>query len=223
MAVFLICTIFINMHEIVFENHEFELLPEAAIFWKSKKILIVADLHLGKSAHFRRHGYAIPKNADATDLEKLTTIILNKSATALWFLGDLFHSHKNSEWSTFVDWVGQQQVPMTLIKGNHDIIDQNSFEALGINVLSSKYVDGINFTHEPAEDKNVPNIAGHLHPGVVMKEQSLKKHKFSCFYWNNRQLIIPAFGNFTGRHIVKPNRKTDKVFIIANQQVIQFN
>ncbi|MDT8346556.1 MAG: ligase-associated DNA damage response endonuclease PdeM [Flavobacteriaceae bacterium] len=211
------------MQEVVFENQHFELLPEAAVFWKSKQVLIVADLHLGKSAHFRSKGFAIPQHADAADLEKLEKVINNKSARALWFLGDLFHSHKNSEWNTFVNWVQRQSIPMTLIKGNHDVIATDLFEALGIQVLKRKHEAGISFTHEPEEDNNTPNIAGHLHPGVAMQEKSLKKHKFSCFYWNNRQLIVPAFGGFTGKHIIKPNRKTDKVFIIANQQVIQYN
>src|SRR3569623_749217 len=38
----------------------FELLPQRAIFWKKEKMLLLADMHLGKVNHFRRSGIPAP-------------------------------------------------------------------------------------------------------------------------------------------------------------------
>ena len=31
-----------------------------ALYWKKENALIISDLHVGKSAHFRKNGIAIP-------------------------------------------------------------------------------------------------------------------------------------------------------------------
>ena len=41
-------------------GQELELLPQKAIYWKDRNCLLIADLHLGKSTHFRKNGIAVP-------------------------------------------------------------------------------------------------------------------------------------------------------------------
>jgi metallophosphoesterase superfamily enzyme len=43
--------------------------------------------------------------------------------------------------------------------------------------------------------------------------------KLPCFYKTETQLILPAFGNFTGKHILNPSEK-DEIFAIVEGEVI---
>ena len=49
------------MNSIEINNHNFILHPSGAIFWLEKKTLFLADVHLGKVAHFRKNGIAVPR------------------------------------------------------------------------------------------------------------------------------------------------------------------
>ncbi|MDZ7683106.1 MAG: metallophosphoesterase [Fodinibius sp.] len=80
------------------------LLPEKAIYWQKRKIMLVADLHIGKSGHFRKHGIAVPDQVAQSNLDKLDTILDKRSPEHLVILGDLFHSDINSEWQRFIEW-----------------------------------------------------------------------------------------------------------------------
>ena len=53
----------------IHKNH-FKLHPSGAIYWEEKKMLLIADVHLGKVAHFRKHGAPVPANAAFQNLEK---------------------------------------------------------------------------------------------------------------------------------------------------------
>ena len=52
------------MNSIEIYNHNFILHPSGAIFWLEKKTLFLADVHLGKVAHFRKNGIAVPRKAE---------------------------------------------------------------------------------------------------------------------------------------------------------------
>ena len=52
-----------------FHQQTLWLSPAKCIFWEEQKILILSDLHLGKSGHFRKSGVAIPQNIFKKDLQ----------------------------------------------------------------------------------------------------------------------------------------------------------
>ena len=81
------------------------LLPEKAIFWEEQRLLLVADVHLGKATHFRKHGIAVSGGIIEGDLARLGRIIESWEIEQLWFLGDLFHSDYNREWKRFESWL----------------------------------------------------------------------------------------------------------------------
>jgi len=56
-------------------GHQLELLPEKAIFWPQHRILLLADLHLGKVNHFRRSGVAMPTNPNSENLDRFIGLI----------------------------------------------------------------------------------------------------------------------------------------------------
>ena len=56
------------------ENH-FDLHPSGALYWEEKKTLMLADVHLGKVAHFRKNGIAVPRKAEGAFYEKITLLL----------------------------------------------------------------------------------------------------------------------------------------------------
>ena len=57
--------------KIVIRNQSFILTNQRAMFWEESSALIFSDLHLGKTAHFRKNGIALPDNLIQNDLNFL--------------------------------------------------------------------------------------------------------------------------------------------------------
>ncbi|MCG2417432.1 ligase-associated DNA damage response endonuclease PdeM [Aequorivita sp. F47161] len=201
------------------QNHNFKLHPSGAIFWEEENMLLIADVHLGKVAHFRKHGAAIPAQAAFKNLEKLTEISNYFQPKTICFLGDLFHSILNDEWHDFEKWVEYTQAEVILISGNHDIIPTYLYEDLGIKVFDELVLKGFYLTHHPTEVEGLFNFSGHIHPGVRLRGLGRQYLRLPCFYKTLNSLILPAFGNFTGKHILTPSEK-DEVFAIVEGEVI---
>src|SRR5687768_15648840 len=89
------------MNEVVIFNERFTLLPQKAVSWPAKKILLIADLHLGKINHFRRSGIPVPTSANDRNLELIIDLLNATQPERVICLGDLFHSHYNPEWEVF--------------------------------------------------------------------------------------------------------------------------
>ncbi len=201
------------------KNQEFILHPSGALFWKEQSILLVADVHLGKVAHFRKHGAAIPAHVAFENLEKLTAVTNHFQPKIVCFLGDLFHSKLNTEWEDFAKWVAYTSANVVLISGNHDIIPKYLFEDLGVQVYDKLKMQKFLLTHHPTEKDGFFNFCGHIHPGVKLQGQGRQFLRLPCFFKSEKQLILPAFGNFTGKFTLKPSEK-DTIYVIAEDQVI---
>ncbi|MGO1585069.1 MAG: ligase-associated DNA damage response endonuclease PdeM, partial [Mesonia sp.] len=92
------------------ENFIFD--PSGVAYWESKHILLIADVHLGKIAHFRKHGSAVPQKAILKNFEQLKKVVATYQPEKIYFLGDLFHSAYNSEFAYFKTWVQEQQADL---------------------------------------------------------------------------------------------------------------
>ena len=122
------------------------LLSEKAIIWKSRSILLVADLHLGKVTHFRKAGIGIPQLAETDTLERLAQLLLDYPVKEVWILGDLFHSSYNRAWDKFKTFVGQlKDIKFVLVKGNHDILNEKEYAELNLIVYDS--ITTVSYTH----------------------------------------------------------------------------
>ncbi len=196
-----------------------DLHPSGAIFWPSKKVLFIADVHLGKIEHFRKNGSPIPPEASKKNTEKLSKVIAFYSPQEVVFLGDLFHSASNSSWFLFETWVKQQKkINFSLVVGNHDIIARTKFENIGIRLLDIWESKPFLGTHYPTEKEGFFNLCGHIHPGFLLKGEGKQYLKLACFHQRKNQLILPAFGSFTGKFIVQPSEH-EKVYLIGGEQV----
>lgn len=204
---------------ITIKNNNFKLHPSGAIYWENKKMLLIADVHLGKVLHFRKHGAAVPASAAYRNLEKLTEVTNHFEPEIVCFLGDLFHSKLNEEWQDFEKWVEYCKANVILISGNHDIIPKYLYEDLGVKVIDELLLDGFYLTHHPTEIDEAFNFSGHIHPGIRMRGIGREYLRLPCFYKTLNSLILPAFGNFTGKHILTPSEK-DEVYAIVEGEVI---
>ncbi|MCT8339513.1 ligase-associated DNA damage response endonuclease PdeM [Flavobacteriaceae bacterium TK19130] len=207
------------MQQISIHNNEFLFHPTGTAYWKDQDMLLVADVHLGKVSHFRKHGSAIPAHVAYQNLEKLTDVVNELSPKTVCFLGDLFHSELNQEWHDFTKWVEYTAATIILVAGNHDIIAPDKYLALGIQVVPSLDIEGFSLTHHPIEQENFFNIAGHIHPGVRLQGLARQSVKLPCFFKSEKQLILPAFGTFTGKYILKPT-ETDEVYALVEGEVL---
>jgi DNA ligase-associated metallophosphoesterase len=189
-----------------FLDQELVLLPQKAIYWKQQKALIAADVHLGKVGHFRKAGIAVPRNMEQSDLATLSDLIFEHRPEKLIFLGDLFHSDMNADWEWFRLW--RQQFPkleIILIRGNHDIINDQHYHDLNI-ALHDQQTVGYAF-------------CGHIHPGVCIIGRGRQSITLPCFAFGKKQAVLPSFGRFTGRVAIR-QQKADRIFGVLEDKVI---
>ena len=208
------------MKQIKIKQQHFVLHPSGAIYWKEKATLMLADAHLGKIAHFRKNGIAVPRKAEGAFYKKITGVIDQFEIKRIIFLGDLFHSFLNNEWYLFSSWVKNQHIKIILVEGNHDIIPAEKFEKIGITVVRELIEEHFYFSHFPYKKKGYFIFCGHVHPGVKLKGGGLQKLKMPCFFHSKSQMILPAFGAFTGLHILIP-KKEDNVYVTTGKEVME--
>ncbi len=205
-------------------NNTFWLHADKTMFWEEKETLVISDIHLGKTGHFRKNGIAIPTGVYVEDLQRLVHNITYYKAKKIIVVGDMFHSAANRELEFFSRWRRDiNSAEFVLVKGNHDILKQHWYIENNITVFEGELtIDNFCFVHEaPLELKeDVYYISGHIHPGISIKGISRQRLSFPCFYFGKQQAILPAFSKFTGIHIIKP-QKTDHVFGIINDSLIK--
>ncbi len=212
--------------KVIIKNQTFLLHPLKAIFWQEQKTLLLADFHLGKASHFRKHGIAVPQQVMFSNYAKFTSILKSFPLKKVMFLGDLFHSDHNEEWEKFGSLLkGFSKYQFSLISGNHDIMAEKEYRKFNIEVLQEPYeIDNFLLSHHPMEQvpKSFYNLAGHVHPGIKLRGKAHQSLRLPCFYFSEDRGLLPAFGKFTGLGIIKP-KKTDKVFApVSDKEVMEF-
>src|SRR5688500_15024151 len=119
--------------EITLLNEQMSLCPQKALFWTEQRILLLADLHLGKVNHFRKSGIPVPARANDRNVEVLMDLVALTRPERIICLGDLFHSHYNAEWEVFGEVVKHfLPISFELVLGNHDIMSERQYERKGI-------------------------------------------------------------------------------------------
>lgn len=194
--------------------------PSGVLFWREQSILMISDIHLGKISHFRKFGAAVPRKAIEKNFDLMTEALNFFRPKVLVFMGDLFHSSLNNEWQLFEKWVNDITSKIILVAGNHDIISPLKYENIGIQVVSELLLDDFLLTHHPEEREGFFNFCGHIHPAIRLSGNAKQSLRLPCFFKSKRQMILPAFGEFTGSHILKP-KKQDEVFAIAENKVLK--
>jgi uncharacterized protein len=179
---------------------------DRALFWPAQGVLMVADVHLGKGAVFRRSGIAVPSGDTLADLSRLDALLAAFHARALWVLGDLVHGSARTD----TPWLGDvrawrarhARVHMQLIAGNHD--RHFNTASLGFEVLPGEQRRGpFVLRHHPEASDAGYVLAGHVHPGVTVRD-GWRRHRLPAFVFGPNIGLLPAFGSFTGLADVRP-------------------
>ena len=185
---------------ITFAGENLILTNQRALYWPKEEALILSDLHLGKAAHFRKHGIALPIQIAERDIYRLEYLIAYYAVRQVVVTGDLIHAGANEEVKLFA--VLTARFPKTtfiLIKGNHDRISDHKLETIGIHAVQRTLrIGDICFSHEHVEGMAGATISGHIHPGVSLQLPTNKQLRYPCYAVTETQIILPAFSTFTG-------------------------
>ena len=191
----------IKEQAIDFAGETLMLTNQRAVYWPAEKILILSDLHVGKAAHFRKSGIALPQQVASRDMERLRNLLEHYQPEKVLITGDLLHAGMNTE-VALLKYIIEKTTnsEFLLVKGNHDRLSDREFEKLGIRILDDGFsLRNIHFTHEDQQKtKSDHTISGHLHPGVHVPVGRKSTMRFPCFVLHETQLILPAFSLFSG-------------------------
>ena len=209
--------------KLTFLNQNLFLHPFRAIYWEDRRTLLLADIHLGKAAHFRKNGIPIPCEIHQTDLDRLSLLCDYYQPIKMIVLGDFFHSEMNGEWHQFTAWKNiHAHLAIDLVKGNHDILDAHRYAPFKFCEVQLN-IDPFSFTHFPVEtekSENLYNICGHIHPSVRIRSAAKQSYIAPCFSFGKNQAVLPAFGRFTGKSKIIP-KHDDLIFVIVDDKVIK--
>lgn len=168
-------------------------LASGALHWPAAGVLVVGDLHLGKSGRMaRRGGPLLPPYETEATLARLDAVIEAAAPARVICLGDSFDdavsgdelAEANRLWLTRLmagrDWIW--------IAGNHDPAPM----ALGGSHRAEWRQGALVFRHI-AEPGAVGEVSAHFHPKARVGGRSR-----ACFLIDRARVILPAFGTYTG-------------------------
>jgi DNA ligase-associated metallophosphoesterase len=177
--------------------------PSGVLYWSDERLLIVADLHFEKgSAYATRRVFLPPYDTSAT-LDRLAAAVRRFAPRRIVALGDSFHdcggagrlqpqdARALGALQAGRDWVW--------IAGNHD--PQAPANDAGLRLAGEHAqeleIGPIRFRHEPSVSPCDGEIAGHLHPSVIVGGRGGVVRR-RCFLADDRRCILPAFGAYAG-------------------------
>ncbi len=204
-----------------------ELLPERAAWWPARGTLLIADVHLGKEASFRRGGIPIPDGVLEATLGRLAAAIDATGASRIVILGDLIHARDGMSESVidrFARFRRDFAGPIELVIGNHDRKLRALPESWELTLRDEDALDGpFRYRHEPrdagedavAEGSDAVTWCGHLHPTVRVVGAALP-----AFVVAERQVILPAFTSFSRGPGFRPTDR-QRIYAIADGAVIE--
>jgi hypothetical protein len=189
------------------------------LFWPEEKTLIVSDLHLEQGVSLARRGLRVPPFDTRSTLNELRLLLAETAARRLILLGDSFHAPDAhavlDEDSCNALRELTSAVETIWICGNHD---PDPPDGLGGRAVTELSLGQFILRHIPSP---VPHgcveISGHLHPGASVVARGRRTHG-KCFVTDQRRLIMPAFGAYTGALSVA-SRAYDGLFDEPEAQV----
>lgn len=180
-------------HDFTFCGARLRALASGGLFWPEAGLLVVSDLHLGKSERLaRRGGSLLPPYETAETLAKLDADLDATRPSRVICLGDSFDDLAAAdalEDATRL-WLARQMAgrDWVWIEGNHDAGPVQ----IGGTHRASLTVGALSFCHI-ATAMAVAEVSGHYHPKMRLGGRSCP-----CFLYDARRLILPAYGHYTG-------------------------
>ncbi|NND95490.1 MAG: ligase-associated DNA damage response endonuclease PdeM [Flavobacteriales bacterium] len=204
-----------------FHDIPIDLLSEKAVFLPSSECLIISDVHIGKTLDLQREGVRVPAIAATQNEKRISNLLTVHSPKTCYFLGDLFHYRHNSEFDSIKRIVRKHpSTKFVLIKGNHEILKDTTYEDLGLHLADEDRIDGIVLRHHPMMDSEAPSLSGHIHPKVRLSGRGRESMARPVFAIHGACMVLPAFGALTGGHKINP-KEYSEVYVVASDEVIR--
>ena len=183
--------------EISLNGADLQALGSGALYWPAQNLLCVSDLHLGKSERMaRRGGAALPPFETRDTLHRLEADIEATQARHVICLGDSFDDTEAAQTLKESEklWITRLQAGRTWIwiEGNHD---PGPIEMGGTH-RTEVALGPLTFRHI-AQPRAQGEVSGHYHPKVrvALRGKSISR---AAFLMDQKRLILPAFGTYTG-------------------------
>lgn len=171
--------------------------PSGALWWPDEGVLVVSDLHLGKSERLARRGGALlPPYEVRETLARLAAEIAATGPRTVLCLGDSFDDLAAAGSLDPADTAELARLMAgrrwLWVEGNHD---PGPVEIGGTHLAGCR-LGPLTFRHI-AEPAARGEISGHYHPKARL---SLRGQAVSrpCFLIDACRVILPAFGAYTG-------------------------
>jgi len=205
---------------LTWRNSRLELLPQRAAWDPELRVLLLADLHLGKAESFQAQGIPLPSDGDQGNLNRLLELTARLEPLQVLVLGDLIHSRLGltpelqEKLAALPELMGCELV---LVGGNHD--RGAVFPALQAQPSLQRGAWWLSHEPETPPAAELLNICGHVHPVAVLGQGS-DRLRLPCFGLDSskRRLLLPAFGELTGGH---PAPLGMQRWVIAEEQVLK--
>lgn len=184
-------------HPVLLAGAALTLLGSGALWWEDRRMLVVSDLHLGKSGRIARLGGGLlPPYETVETLTRLEADILRTGAATVVCLGDSFddpQAARELDDATLL-WLTRLQAGRhwLWIAGNHD----PGPVALGGSHLAELPLPPLSFRHV-ARPAASGEISGHYHPKTAIHRHGRSISR-PCFLVDRDRIVMPAYGTYTG-------------------------
>ena len=201
--------------------------PQRAAWLPEAGLLLVADVHFGKAASFRRLGVPVPRGTTEANLTRMDSLLSGlPGVRRIVFLGDFLHAVSGRAPATLQALQAWRKrhagLALTLVRGNHDSHAGDPPAALGIGVVAEPWLHaGLALCHDPATPRpdGLVAVAGHLHP-VTRLGRGFEALRLPCFHARaDGVLVLPAFGEFTGGAMVQA-AAGEALYPVTDEQVV---
>jgi len=172
--------------------------PSGALAWPEHALLVVADLHLEKGSSLARHGTLLPPYDTRATLASLEAVLARWAPRTVISLGDGFHDGEAS-----ARLAGEDRARLAGLLARYDWVwlagnhDPQPPVGLGGRTRATLEIAGTVFRHLPSRAPQRPEIAGHLHPSARVEVRGRRLVR-PCFVHDDRRVLVPAFGSYTG-------------------------
>ena len=196
-------------------------LPQGALWLSKARILVVSDLHLGKSDRIaRRSGRLLPPYETRETLTRLEAVIDATNPEHVICLGDSFDDldaalslDEHDRLSLLRLQAGRDWI---WIEGNHDPGPVD----LGGRHLANFSAGEIIFRHI-AEPDAKGEVSGHYHPKCALSRGGYR----AAFLIDKDRIIMPAFGAYTGglkasRPVLKSLMASDAIAVVTGRKAL---
>ncbi len=173
-----------------------EAMPSGALLWPAEGMLVVSDLHLGKSERMARRGGAfLPPYETRETLARLAADLEATGAGTVLCLGDSFDDLEAAEnlggpevMALGALMAGRRWI---WVEGNHDPGPLPFGGEAAAEVLAGPLA----FRHvaAPGPARGPGEVSGHWHPKIAVAGVSRP-----CFLIDAGRAILPAYGAYTG-------------------------